>query len=156
MLVGLISDTHGKLRNEVFAHFAGVQHILHAGDVGGPAILAQLEAIAPVDAVLGNTDDFAMRQLAAERVDRTLAGRNIVVIHGHQLGVPTPRALAAAFARAHVIVFGHTHRPVVERIGHIMVVNPGAAGPARFGLKPSVALLSLGEAGKDDVRIVEL
>jgi putative phosphoesterase len=149
MRVGLISDTHGRLRNDVFRMFEGVDHILHAGDIGGPDILSALEAIAPVDAVCGNTDDLGMRQYARERVVRELDGRSIVVIHGHQFGSPTPAALAAAFPDADVILYGHTHRPLVQRVSRILIVNPGAAGPPRFGLEPSVGLLFI-EA--DDIR----
>jgi len=147
MVVGLISDTHGKLRNDVFSRFDDVDHILHAGDIGGAEILSALEAIAPVDAVYGNTDDFALRQLAGERVERELAGRTVVVTHGHQFGTPTAPALATAFPYADVIVFGHTHRPLIERVGAILIVNPGAAGAPRFGLRPSVGLLFIEENG---------
>jgi putative phosphoesterase len=141
--VGLISDTHGKLRNEVFTRFHGVDHILHAGDIEDADILVALATIAPVDAVFGNTDGFHLRRRLTEKVERKLAGRRMVLIHGHQFGSPHPADLAAAFPDADIVVFGHTHRPLAERIGSALFINPGAAGPARFGLKPSVAILEL-------------
>jgi putative phosphoesterase len=153
--VGLISDTHGKLRSEVFTHFHGVDHILHAGDIEDPDILVALATIAPVAAVYGNTDGFHLRRQLSEKVELELAGQRIVLIHGHQFGSPHPPDLAAAFPDADIVVFGHTHRPLAERIGSALFINPGAAGPARFGLRPSVALLQL-NTGDARVLHVEL
>ena len=141
MIVGLISDTHGLLRPEVFDAFQDVELILHAGDVGGSGILTELGAIAPVRAVYGNTDAPGEPGLAAS-LNLRLEGTSIHVSHGHEVGRPTPGRLAAKYA-ADVIVYGHTHRPLVERVGGRVVVNPGAAGPRRFDLKPSVARLTL-------------
>ena len=143
MRVGLISDTHGKLRNEVFQHFQGVDHILHAGDIGDPEIITALETIAPVHAVHGNTDDFAVRRLYGEQVEVELAGKRIMLVHGHLLSLK-PASLRTAFANADVIVHGHTHQPLYDDATRPIVINPGAAGPARFKLKPSVAILDLG------------
>lgn len=151
--MGLISDTHGLLRPEVFDVFHGVELILHAGDVGGRGILTELRAIAPVQAVHGNTDRPGEPGLA-ESLDLSLAGLSVHVSHGHELGGPTPARLAARYS-ADVIVYGHTHKPLVERVHGALVVNPGAAGPKRFDLRPSVALLTL-NAGRADVRIVRL
>ena len=152
--IGLISDTHGLLRPGVFDRFEGVLRILHAGDVGSVDILVELEAIAPVTAVYGNTDGWAMRERLPEVAEVEEAGRRIVVVHGHDPGSPTPAKLAAAHAGADIVVYGHTHRPRVERVGRTLVVNPGAAGPARFQLKPSVAVLVLGEDAR--VEVLEL
>ena len=143
MNVGLISDTHGRLRPEVFQRLEGVQHILHAGDVGGADILAELEAIAPVTAVWGNTDGFELRSRVPETAEVELQGRRILVVHGHQLGSPTAAGLVAAYPGFDIIVYGHTHRPRVDHENGVLVVNPGAAGPPRFGLEPSVAVLKL-------------
>lgn len=143
MNVGLISYTHGKLRPEVFERFEGVQHILHAGDVGTPDVLIELEAIAPVTAVWGNTDGFDLRSRLPETAEVELQGRRILVVHGHQLGSPTAPALVAAYPGFDIVVYGHTHRPRVEHVNGVLVVNPGAAGPLRFGLTPSVAVLTL-------------
>lgn len=142
--IGLISDTHGRLRNEVFALFEGVERILHAGDIGPLDLLAELEAIAPVTAVWGNTDRFDVRAAVSERAWVEVESRRVLVTHGHQLGSPRPDSLRAAHPDADVIVYGHTHRPLVDGNGSSLVVNPGSAGAARFGLAPSVALLTVG------------
>jgi uncharacterized protein len=140
MLVGIIADTHGLMRPEALAALEGVALILHAGDVGRASVLDALRGIAPVHAVAGNIDapEAGLRQ----RVAFELEGVRLHLSHGHELGSPTPAALAARYD-ADVIVYGHTHRPLIEQIGATLVVNPGAAGPARFKLKPSVALLTL-------------
>jgi putative phosphoesterase len=149
MLLGLIADTHGLVRPEVLRALNGVQMILHAGDVGGPTVITALETVAPVRAVYGNTD--APDGLVAT-IECTLAGVRIHVSHGHEVGSPTPERLAARYS-ADVIVYGHTHRPLIKQVGTTLVINPGAAGPRRFDLRPSVALLTL--PGRD-VRLVEL
>jgi putative phosphoesterase len=140
VLIGLISDTHGLIRPEALQALAGVDLILHAGDIGSSAVLIALGAIAPVQAVYGNIDVPDGTLGAA--LDVELEGTRIHVSHGHELGSPTPERLVARYT-ADVIVFGHTHKPLVKTIGHTVVVNPGAAGPRRFNLKPSVALLAL-------------
>lgn len=139
MFVGLISDTHGLIRPEALEALASVEVILHAGDVGGRAVLDALSAIAPVQAVHGNTD--APDSLPAA-IDCVLAGVSIHVSHGHEVGQPSPARMAARYA-ADVIVYGHTHRSVVAQVGRSLVVNPGAAGPRRFDVRPSVAVLEL-------------
>lgn len=154
MRIGLISDTHARLRNEVFRVLDGVEHLLHAGDIGPPALLAELEAIAPLTAVWGNTDGFEVRASVPEMAELTLEGRRIVVVHGHQLGSPTPPGLRAMHPTADVIVYGHTHRPLVDRDG-CLVVNPGSAGAARFGIPPSVAILTM-DADSEAVDLIEL
>jgi putative phosphoesterase len=140
MLVGLISDTHGLMRNEALAALRGAEIILHAGDVGGSHVLEALSSIAPVRAVYGNVD--IPGGLLVPSIDCELAGVRIHVSHGHELGAPTAAKLARRY-QADVVVYGHTHCAAVENVGATLVVNPGAAGPARFKLKPSVALLSL-------------
>lgn len=149
--VGLISDTHGLLRPSVHAAFAGVELILHAGDVGGREILDELRLIAPVRAVAGNTD------IPGEYDDEltvNVGGVNIHVSHGHEVGVPTPANLSARYD-ADVIVFGHTHQQIVTRVGDRLVVNPGSAGQKRFKLEPSVAVLAI-IGGKTEAEIIEL
>jgi putative phosphoesterase len=153
MTVGLISDTHGLLRPEVFDVFHGVDVILHAGDVGGREILTQLRAIAPVHAVYGNVDPPGEPGLAGT-IDLALEGLHVHVSHGHELGSPTPAKLTTAYT-ADVIVYGHTHKALIERVHGALVVNPGAAGPRRFDVKPSVAILTL-KAGRADVKLVRL
>jgi uncharacterized protein len=138
--VGIIADTHGLLRPEVFDHFDGVEHILHAGDIGEAGILDELEAIAPVTAVWGNTDGFGIRARVREIARVELAGVRVVVIHGQQWGSPNPALAAEAFPDAGLVVFGHSHRAEMERIGSVLAVNPGSAGPVRFGVAPSLAI----------------
>lgn len=154
MKVGLISDTHGRLRAEVFDHFDGVAHILHAGDIGPFDLLVELEAIAPVTAVFGNTDRFDVRERVMEVAELELAGLQVGVIHGHQLGSPKPPGLRNALPGADIIVYGHTHRPLVVREGGALVVNPGSAGAPRFGLQPSLAILTLD--GEPAVELIDL
>ena len=155
-VVGLISDTHGLVRPGIAAAFADVQLILHAGDVGGQAVLDALSAIAPVEAVYGNVDDPHNPLLARERVV-TVGGVTIHVSHGHELGRPTPE-LALARYRGDVVVFGHTHRAVVVRDGDRIGMNPGAAGPRRFDIAASVARLTIarGEPARVAVEIISL
>ncbi len=150
--VGLISDTHGLLRPGIRSAFRGVSQIVHAGDVGG-GVLEELASIAPVDAVYGNVDDPADPALAAERLV-ALGGVSLHVSHGHELGRPTPAIVAARYA-GDVLVFGHTHRAVIVWQGGSLVVNPGAAGPRRFDVQPSVALLTIDD-GRPSVEIIAL
>jgi uncharacterized protein len=147
MRLGVISDTHGLLRPEVFDAFEGVDHILHAGDVGKPELLSDLEALATVTAVYGNTDGAELRRMLPQVASLELDGFDIVVTHGDQLGSPTPDALHSAFPDAQIIVYGHTHRPLLTIVDVVVtVMNPGGAGARRFGLPPSVGILEL-EAG---------
>lgn len=150
-LVGLISDTHGLVRPAVHQALQGVELILHAGDVGGPAILDELRLIAPVRAVFGNTDPPGDRELT-ERIDLEIGGVHLHVSHGHELGSPTPAKLAELYD-ADVVVYGHTHQQLVTRLDQRLFVNPGAAGPRRFNLAPSVARLTIAN-GKPEVEII--
>jgi uncharacterized protein len=144
MRLGVISDTHGLLRPEVFDAFAGVDYIVHAGDVGNPGILADLGALAPVTAVYGNTDGSELRGRLPRVATLQLDGFDIVVTHGDQLGTPTPEALNAAFPDAQIIVYGHTHKPLLTLVDVVVtVMNPGGAGARRFNLPPSVGILEL-------------
>jgi uncharacterized protein len=145
--LGVISDTHGMLRPEVFDVFREVDHILHSGDVGKVEILVELQALAPVTAVYGNTDGFEVRERLPQVAAIELDGFNVVVTHGDQLGHPTPAALHEAFPDAEIIVYGHTHKALLELVDKtITVMNPGGAGASRFGMPPSVGILEL-EAG---------
>ena len=152
--MGLISDTHGLVRPEVAKAFAGVNLILHAGDVGGSAVLASLATIAPVEAVYGNVDDPHDPALRAERVV-TLGGVTIHLSHGHELKHPTPE-LVLRRHHGDVVVFGHTHRALIVRDkANRIAVNPGAAGPRRFDLQPSVARMTI-QGGEATVEIISL
>jgi uncharacterized protein len=152
LLIGLISDTHSLIRAEALAALHGAELILHAGDVGGDNILRELRGIAPVHAVYGNTDDPATG--LPQSVDLVLEGLTIHVSHGHELGSPRPATLVRRYA-ADVIIYGHTHKPLIETRGATLIVNPGAAGPRRFNLQPSVGLLRL-EHGRASAVIVML
>jgi putative phosphoesterase len=133
------------MRPEALRALEGVALILHAGDVGGQEVLEALHAVAPVQAVFGNTDPLDGRLPPA--IDCEMEGIRIHVSHGDEVGVPTPEKLVARYD-ADVIVYGHTHKALVrtvsgKRVQSTLVVNPGAAGPKRFDLEPSVAILDL-------------
>jgi putative phosphoesterase len=152
-VIGLISDTHGLVRADVHTALAGVSLILHAGDVGDDEVLDELELIAPVLAVYGNTDAPGRSRLAAEQII-DVDGVTIHVSHGHELGAPTPERLLAAYPHD-VLVYGHTHRQLVARAEGRLVVNPGAAGRRRFDLLPCVARLTVDARGAE-VELVPL
>jgi len=148
--IGLISDTHGLLRPEVKHTLGGVSHIVHAGDVGTPAVLAQLAELAPVHAVRGNNDRGAWARRLPLTTSLELEGVGIFVLHDlNELDLdPVATGLA-------VIVTGHSHRPRIERRDGVLYVNPGSAGPRRFSLPVTVGLLEVG-AGAARARIEPL
>ncbi len=148
MRLGVIADTHGLLRPEVFEVFAEVDHILHAGDLGPLDLLTELEAIAPVTAVYGNTDGGDVRARLPRVATVRLAGFDIVVTHGDQFGRGVPsEAFHAAHPEADILIHGHTHIPKLELVDVVVtVMNPGGAGPRRFDIPASVGILEL-EAG---------
>lgn len=157
MRLGIISDTHGLLRPEVFEVFEGVDLILHAGDIGPPEILTELETIAPVRAVWGNTDGFDTRQRVPEIIEERIEGFDFLIIHGHQVGQPTPVKLNASYPAAEVIIFGHTHRPLLETVDMVVtVMNPGGAGARRFDLPASVGIMELEPGIPPRARLVPL
>jgi len=151
-ILGLISDTHGLVRPTVFEALAGVELILHAGDVGA-GVLEELRVIAPVRAVYGNTDPVDDPDLA-QSIDMEYESVRIHVSHGHEVGAPTPERLLATYP-ADVIVYGHTHKPLVANVAGRWVVNPGAAGQKRFKLEPTVARMTV-KNGAVDVELVDL
>jgi uncharacterized protein len=152
-VLGLVSDTHGMVRAGLFDALAGVDRILHAGDVGPDDVLTELEVIAPVSAVFGNTDLPGNPRLASALV-LEIDGVSIHVSHGHEVGSPTPAKLLAAYPQR-VIVYGHTHRQLVTEADGRLVINPGAAGARRFDLRPSVARLTI-ESGVPTVELIPL
>lgn len=147
--IGVISDTHGVLRPAALDALAGVEHIVHAGDVGGADVLAALGRIAPVTAVRGNNDHGAWAESLPERATVTIAGMRLLVVHDQ--AEVTPAELRAF----DVLVTGHSHRPLIERHGELLRVNPGSAGPRRFTLPIAIARLEV-VAGRVTGRIVEL
>jgi putative phosphoesterase len=138
MLIGLISDTHGLLRQEAREALAGVARVLHAGDVGGPEILAALGTIAPVDAVRGNNDRGEWATTLPPSLTLALEGLCLHLLH--DLG---EIALDPVTAGIRVVVAGHSHRPAILERDRVLYVNPGSAGPRRFRLPVTVARLWL-------------
>lgn len=152
-VIGIISDTHGLVRPDVHTALAGVELILHAGDVGGDDVLDELTLIAPVRAVYGNTDDPGQPRLMGA-LELSIGGVSIHVSHGHETGSPAPATLLVRYA-ADVVIYGHTHRALIARAGNRLVLNPGAAGPRRFDIMPSVARLTIRD-GRADAELVDL
>ncbi len=142
MKVGVISDTHNFLDPHILKMFHGVGHILHAGDIGQPAILDQLRQIAPVTAVAGNTDDPMFGYSLSETVE--LGGLRFLVQHIVNPRLPGDDLRSRINAtRPQVVVFGHTHSPFDAEVEGIRFLNPGCAGKKRFSLPRSVAMLHL-------------
>jgi putative phosphoesterase len=145
MRIGLIADTHNLLDQRVAQRFAGVDHILHGGDVCRPVVIAELEAIAPVTVVAGNNDTYpGWRDIEVAEFE----GYRILLQHIVRPGEPDP-----AFQRSvdriqpRMVLFGHTHRTYHGTHDGILFVNPGSAGSPRFGLPRSVAILRLDNGG---------
>lgn len=136
ILIGIISDTHGLLRPEAVEALRGSQHIIHAGDVGDPAILQQLAAIAQVTAIRGNVDEepWAKKLPATEVIE--LGGISIYVLH--DLAKLDLKPKAAGFQ---VVIYGHSHIPKQETRDGVLYFNPGSAGPRRFELPVSIGKL---------------
>ncbi|MBE0530598.1 MAG: metallophosphoesterase family protein [Rhodospirillales bacterium] len=140
MRIGVISDTHGLLRPEATERLAGVEHIIHAGDIGEPGLLGALREIAPVTAVRGNVDTGAWAADYPARTVVTLAARSIYVLHDLK-----ELDLDPALAGFDIVVSGHSHRPKIETMGGVLYLNPGSAGPRRFDLAVTVATLDLAQ-----------
>lgn len=146
MLIGVISDTHGVFHPAIPQHFAGVQQILHAGDIGNGTIISRLEELAPVAAVTGNVDWGRPLDHQYPRVIQLqLEGCQIYITHIG--GLPNVMIRRLPEPRPDVYICGHSHIPIVERIDDVLFLNPGSAGPSRFGRRPSLARLSIGEQG---------
>ena len=142
MRIGVIADTHGRFDPALVEYFAGVSAILHAGDIGDPSVIRKLETIAPVIAVSGNVDEFERSGYPRLRVIRragvTIALRHILFERGC-LSDEAREWLERT--RPDVCVFGHSHRPTVDRYAGTILFNPGSAGPRRFALPRGVGLL---------------
>ena len=144
MTVGLISDTHGFWDDRIPTLFAGVDHILHAGDIGATSILVGLERIAPVTAVMGNCDGPPLDARETEVLD--LAGYRFLVHHIVDPRAPHDRlARSLEHHRPAFVVFGHTHKPHDSRVGAVRFLNPGYAGRVRFNQPRSLAILDLAD-----------
>jgi uncharacterized protein len=146
MKIGVISDTHNFFDARISTILAGVDHILHGGDVGRPQIILRLEEIAPVTAVSGNTDDPGYGYRPTEIVE--LAGLKFLLHH-----IVNPHALSDSLRgvlerqKPDVVVFGHTHKPFSETLNGTLFFNPGYAGQSRFGMPRSLAILHCGKSG---------
>ena len=138
MRIGIISDTHGLLRPEAAERLAGVDHILHAGDIGRAEVIEGLRRIAPVTAIRGNVDQGDWAALYPETARVTLGGRSIYLLHDRKALEIDPVA-----AGIDVVVSGHSHRPKVETVDGVLYLNPGSAGPRRFSLPIALATLEL-------------
>ena len=157
MRLGIISDTHGMWRPEVSKVFERVDHILHGGDVGSVDILDRLGKLAPVTAVFGNVDGLEVRSRCAQVARVEIDGFTVVVTHGDQFGSPTPAILHREFPDAEIVVYGHTHRALLELVEKtVTVMNPGSAGAVRFGLPPSVGIMELEPGIPPRARLVPL
>ena len=134
--LGLLSDTHGRLRPEAKAFLQGSDHIIHAGDICDPSILAELAAIAPLTAVRGNCDQGPWAGQLRETEFLQVGGLLVCVIHDlAQL------ELEPSLAGVRVVVSGHSHKPMIEARGSVLFINPGSAGPRRFRLPVAVGEL---------------
>ncbi len=150
MRIGLISDTHGLLRPEAVAALQGCAQIIHAGDIGKPQVLDGLRTIAPLEAIRGNIDTADWALELPERLDLRIGGLTLHVLHDlKQLDIDP---LAAGID---VVIAGHSHKPKVERRDGVLYVNPGSAGPRRFSLPISLALLELND-GQAQVELISL
>lgn len=151
MLVGVISDTHGLLRPQALQALRDVELILHGGDIGKPEILKELETIAPVVAVRGNNDeDDVWVQDIPEEQSLELAGKRIYMLHDRKQLMIDPHERGYD-----VVISGHSHKPLIERDNGVLYLNPGSAGPRRFKLPVSVAVLEI-EGGEVKAKLVEL
>jgi putative phosphoesterase len=140
--IGVIADTHGLFDPAIRRHFRGVDHILHAGDIGDRSVIEQLEQIAPVTAVSGNVDDDERKGFPSEAVIE-LAGRRIAIRHILYKGGKLTRDGRALVHREQpdICIFGHTHQLKVEWFGKTLLFNPGSAGPKRFKLPRGLGVL---------------
>jgi len=138
MKIGVVSDTHGLLRPEVPPVLAGVEHILHLGDVGSPTILKALEQIAPVHAIRGNIDSTGPCSRLPETDVLLFEGHYLYLLHN--LDTLHLNPAAAKFA---AVLFGHTHKPLIEHRKGVLYFNPGSCGPRRFNLHPTLGILEI-------------
>jgi putative phosphoesterase len=149
--IGVISDTHGLLRPEAVEFLEGSAQLIHAGDVGSADVLKRLAALAPLTAVRGNNDTGAWAKGLGETGVVDVGPTSIFVLHE----IAQLRRVQLPL-RARVVVYGHSHQPVIEERDGVLYLNPGSAGPRRFKLPVSVAELVVGDDGSVAARIHEL
>jgi putative phosphoesterase len=150
MIIGVISDTHGLLRPEALGLLRGSDHIIHAGDIGAPEIIPELQQLKPVTAIRGNVDTQIWAQQFPETQVVELGGLHLYIIH--DLNTLDLDPLRAGFA---AVISGHSHRPGLEVRDNVLYFNPGSAGPRRFKLPVSVGRLEI-ENGKVIGKILEV
>jgi putative phosphoesterase len=157
LLVGVVSDTHGYLNPKVPVLLRGVDHILHAGDIGGNGILEELGRIAPVTAVRGNVDREGPASLYPLDATEVFAGCTVFLTHQVKVpkGLDDPAMEGYHMGGFDVVVFGHSHIALQERRGRTLFFNPGAAGKRRFKAVPSIGFLTL-EGGLAEGIIIPL
>ena len=149
MKVGVISDTHGSINPAAFDHFNDVELILHAGDIGSPDIITELETCAPVTAVIGNTDGFSFAGRYAEREIIYIKGKKVYLTHAVINGnrrIPSVMEDILTCA-PDIVIFGHTHKQHAYEDKGVFFFNPGSAGPPREGTRPGVGVLTIEDAG---------
>jgi len=151
MLIGVVSDTHGLLRPQVLPLLVGADAILHLGDVGDPAIIEALAAIAPVTAIRGNIDVHGPCGQLPETEIVSIAGQELYLLHDVQQLDLDPAA--AGFAG---VLFGHSHRPEIRRQKGVIYFNPGSCGPRRFQLPITCGRLTVTEKGLIEAEILDL
>ena len=154
MLIGVISDTHNVFHPAIPQHFVDVEQILHAGDIGNVTILAQLEQIAPVVAVTGNIDWGGPLDQQYPRIQR-LATEGCAIYMTHIGGLPDVMISRLPEPRPNVYICGHSHIPIIEQKDDVLFLNPGSAGPSRFGRRPSLARLTI-ENGSASAELILL
>jgi putative phosphoesterase len=154
MKIGVISDTHGLFDPAIESYFVGVDHIVHAGDIGRTSVIDRLRAIAPVSAVSGNVDGFEASGFPRELVI-VLSDRRVALYHRlYEAGVMTGEGRAfLSRVRPDICVYGHTHQPTIHWVGGMLLFNPGSAGPKRFRLPRGLGLLLIGPGGIEPVQI---
>jgi putative phosphoesterase len=150
LTIGIISDTHGLMREQVYQHFTHCDFLLHAGDIGSPSVLAALSKIAPVYAVLGNTDSTWVFPELRDTVFFETPGCMLCVTHDCKALDFEP-----ATCDINCIICGHTHVPQILELNNILYINPGSAGPRRFDLPISIAILNIHDR-KLDAKIITL
>jgi putative phosphoesterase len=149
-IVGLISDTHGLIRPQALEALAGLDLIIHAGDIGTPEVLAALKAIAPVAAIRGNNDTGAWAKPLPETKLLKVCDKRLYIIHNVK-----DLAFDPAGRRFDAVISGHSHKPSIARREGVLFVNPGSAGPRRFKLPIAVGKLLIGKK-KLEAELIEL
>jgi uncharacterized protein len=145
LVIGVISDTHGLFDPRIPALFAGVSHILHAGDIGDLQVYRQLQVLAPVTAISGNVDEDLLPPAFPPQQTIELHGVRIFMVHilGNPLRLNPSLKQQITQIQPDVLIFGHSHQPFIQTIGHTLFFNPGSAGPKRFSLPRSVGILEI-------------